>query len=122
MKNYILNNYGDAIYFDEREGGIYYFLTSTRNGLTGETDDVGPFDTLYEAIEAAIDSLSANPDDEEGLETAFNLLMHAIADGVHDFDPNDFQARMGLEDGWDWSDFYPADVRRIHDAIHAGLR
>ena len=115
---------GDYVNFFEPEkdsdyeGGYYLCYSGVAEGNYYESDDIGPFDSLYEAAEYALNSL----EHAEKYAEAFRLLMHLIADGVHDIDLKDFQSRMGLEDGWDWGKVDYAQFSRIHEAIHEGLR
>jgi len=47
---------GEELVVYEEAGKYYYFLDCvSKDGLAYETDDQGPFDTLEEALEAALD-------------------------------------------------------------------
>lgn len=58
----------------------------------------------------------------------FDALRDAMGAGAHDIDLDDFQARAGLDEGWDWDDVEALiehgklTAEEIDDLIHAGLR
>lgn len=110
----------DSDYFDDYTPEQLAFAENEAEALQGfGTDDKTEWE-FYPLIDADI------TDCPEGADS-LDQLCQMIARGTHDIDLKDFQARMKLEDDWDWGDVHylikagTVTASEVDDMIHQGL-